>query len=734
MSRTTSFDVFVNEENPYNSPYTYDSYPIGLSNIGFVLDQPDQELSLSPLKRTSPHSSPHLHIRPNILDAISMPPPQGNSQFATSPIKRIAVQLPPIASKPQKSLFTTFRSTRLAEREHFQGLSVHSEDYPRASDTNHVRASSLGKRPVSSSGVQYDRNAKNQKPLEEYDDSMPLPAPHELPAIIDEGGKPAYSYASLIGMAILRSPNRRLTLAQIYKSISDTFAYYRETESGWANSIRHNLSLNKAFVKQERPKDDPGKGNYWAIAEGMERQFLRDAKAPRRLTNPDTSFFQPLRNDASSSSVFALPAKLARTSDSSRFPVDTDLSSDATLPEADSAAAADNEVVLDFIDIQSSPPAADLRSSPPVLPAPSLISKPMQKSRANRKYNADSFRDSGFCSSIESSVPRGIQAAPLMLSSDADLDRPKKRGRAEEEIARMRSSSFDHSPTKYIKTGTKRSAPTVHFESSPPANVAGLMYPPLTPGLKFRPVSVPPPTVSPNEHLRRHRASVRELIGTPAAPILPLLPDALGWSPAFTIRDESLISPNKDSRSVSSAESGTPSQMTKSLYTLKDYPSFHFSNVFDANNDTNENLLRGSPLSSKRNTKRPLLQRSFNSMEALSNADTASRKIRLASPISLLPTAKLTPKTRGSPVKRLSRDHSASPTKHLEVFRDNTFWGTDSSSEDENGNVDLTTGFAGIGASSNANEDKENAAAGPKKLMETKKKKTALGRSMTNVF
>ena len=82
---------------------------------------------------------------------------------------------------------------------------------------------------------------------------------------------------------ILRAPNRRLTLAQIYKWISDSFTFYRAAESGWQNSIRHNLSLNKAFIKQERPKDDPGKGNYWAIEPGMETQFLKD-KPIRRAT------------------------------------------------------------------------------------------------------------------------------------------------------------------------------------------------------------------------------------------------------------------------------------------------------------------------------------------------------------------------------------------------------------------------------------------------------------------
>lgn len=93
-------------------------------------------------------------------------------------------------------------------------------------------------------------------------------------------GKPPYSYAQLISMAIgsVSGSEKRMALADIYKWITDNYAYYQRIGgTGWKNSIRHNLSLNKCFKKVSRDPTDPGKGSYWMMDENPAPEDLVDA-------------------------------------------------------------------------------------------------------------------------------------------------------------------------------------------------------------------------------------------------------------------------------------------------------------------------------------------------------------------------------------------------------------------------------------------------------------------------
>ena len=49
--------------------------------------------------------------------------------------------------------------------------------------------------------------------------------------------KPPYSYATMIGQAILASEEEKLTLNAIYQWIMDRYAFYRRSQSGWQVSV-----------------------------------------------------------------------------------------------------------------------------------------------------------------------------------------------------------------------------------------------------------------------------------------------------------------------------------------------------------------------------------------------------------------------------------------------------------------------------------------------------------------
>ena len=111
------------------------------------------------------------------------------------------------------------------------------------------------------------------------DDEMSPPAAALLedlePLMSKESKKPRMSYAQLIAEALMNATDRRLTLNDIYVHINARHPYYSlKGGKGWQNAIRHNLTLNKSFVKVPRPANE-GRGSYWELEVGAEKAIFK---------------------------------------------------------------------------------------------------------------------------------------------------------------------------------------------------------------------------------------------------------------------------------------------------------------------------------------------------------------------------------------------------------------------------------------------------------------------------
>lgn len=98
--------------------------------------------------------------------------------------------------------------------------------------------------------------------------------------------KPAYSYSCLIALALKNSRAGSLPVSEIYSFLCQHFPYFENAPSGWKNSVRHNLSLNKCFEKIERPATN-----------GNQRKGCRWAMNPERICKMDEEVQKWSRKD-----------------------------------------------------------------------------------------------------------------------------------------------------------------------------------------------------------------------------------------------------------------------------------------------------------------------------------------------------------------------------------------------------------------------------------------------------
>ncbi|KAI7786501.1 fork head domain-containing protein [Diaporthe eres] len=384
---------------------------------------------------------------------------------------------------------------------------------------------------------------------------VPIPDAESFLAVDpgEENNKPPYTYAQMIALAIWKAPARRRTLAQIYDFIRTTWCYYRKDDT-WENSIRHNLSLHKKFFeKQARAKDDPGKGNYWLIIPGNERElldvYLKERSGPegailgKSMAVPSSARLEPsalppphqepmLPPQPSNFQLHLPPLPKLQPP----APVQPEPSSDATIPASDQAfeeleAANDHQEEYNNLDaaLSSSPPSisghVSIPSDTPTRTARAVGSS--GRTSGNRKRG--SMIDSGYMTNIESSILRYGQQRPPVFSSEADIHHFQGGGRAEDAIRKLRASS----PVSPSKPKSRMLPPSsspvgkgspLRYRNSPSKPAAAVKTPAngkkSVARLTGATTLAPPKTTSKynTSPIRQHdklRANIREMLETP---------------------------------------------------------------------------------------------------------------------------------------------------------------------------------------------------------------------------
>ncbi|CAI5764375.1 forkhead box protein N3 isoform X3 [Podarcis raffonei] len=127
-----------------------------------------------------------------------------------------------------------------------------------------------------------DSVLRSVSPVQDLDDDTPpSPAHADMPydAKQNPNCKPPYSFSCLIFMAIEDSPTKRLPVKDIYNWILEHFPYFANAPTGWKNSVRHNLSLNKCFKKVDKDRSQSiGKGSLWCIDPEYRQNLIQALK------------------------------------------------------------------------------------------------------------------------------------------------------------------------------------------------------------------------------------------------------------------------------------------------------------------------------------------------------------------------------------------------------------------------------------------------------------------------
>lgn len=377
--------------------------------------------------------------------------------------------------------------------------------------------SSPGPLPILAARPSLPSVSSHSSSIPEMNKRAPLKRAETAPAIFGAEGhaKPQWSYAALIGQAIFSAEEGKISLADIYSFIMASYPYYKKTDSGWQNSIRHNLSLNECFIKTARGVQNPGKGCLWAISTGCEEQFADGGFVKKGTStngrNKKTKATTPVLAPMSAASNASL-----RSSGSKRGRDESPLSSlGGTSPAPSQSSARDINTRPSKVAMTVSPGSVHdtIGSSPPVAGPPPRTAPP-----SARRAPASADR-------MTSSRRPSIAGSASSASKDVVVDSKRLRMTKSEVLApayvhRVPQTSPAVSLSRPQDHFTRRHALTSPVAASPPTSVYHRLAGPYQPIAYSG--SSKPTTYSSQSSAQNHRALA--LLASPEACIMPVHP------------------------------------------------------------------------------------------------------------------------------------------------------------------------------------------------------------------
>lgn len=145
---------------------------------------------------------------------------------------------------------SSLNSTPIKSYNDHQFLHNHSppNDYSEESTSDSTNTNTFIVNSINATQVFHQNGVIQQRNKQHQQQGVSIP----YDPLIHTNNKPPYSFSCLIFMAIEDSMQKALPVKEIYAWILDHFPYFKNAPTGWKNSVRHNLSLNKCFQKVEK--------------------------------------------------------------------------------------------------------------------------------------------------------------------------------------------------------------------------------------------------------------------------------------------------------------------------------------------------------------------------------------------------------------------------------------------------------------------------------------------------